>query len=53
MRDADLSIKNYRGVREGYLRFKSHVVLVGSNNAVKTTVIEALTPLLGRDRLIR
>lgn len=53
MRVADLSIKNYRGVREGYLRFSSHVVLVGSNNTGKSTVIEALTLLLGRDRLIR
>ncbi|MGS1119320.1 ATP-dependent nuclease [Rhodanobacter sp. UC4436_H3] len=53
MRIADLSIKNYRGVREGYLRFKPHVVLVGGNNTGKTTVIEALTLLLGRDRLIR
>jgi putative ATP-dependent endonuclease of OLD family len=53
MRVADLSIKNYRGVREGHLRFKSHVVLVGGNNTGKTTVIEALTLLLGRDRLIR
>ncbi len=53
MRVADLSIKNYRGVRNGHLRFKSHVVLVGGNNTGKTTVIEALTLLLGRDRLIR
>jgi putative ATP-dependent endonuclease of OLD family len=53
MRVADLSIRNFRGIREGYLRFNTHVVLVGSNNAGKTTVIEALTLLLGRDRLIR
>ncbi len=53
MRVADLSIRNYRGIREGYLRFKPHVVLVGANNTGKTTVIEALTLLLGRDRLIR
>ncbi|WP_295842076.1 AAA family ATPase [uncultured Xanthomonas sp.] len=53
MRVADLSIHNFRGVRQGYLRFNKHVVLVGSNNTGKTTVIEALTLLLGRDRLIR
>jgi len=53
MRVADLSIHNFRGVSEGYLRFSKHVVLVGSNNTGKTTVIEALTLLLGRDRLIR
>jgi len=53
MRVADLSIHNFRGVSEGYLRFSKHVVLVGGNNTGKTTVIEALTLLLGRDRLIR
>jgi putative ATP-dependent endonuclease of OLD family len=53
MRVADLAIHNFRGVSEGYLRFNKHVVLVGSNNTGKTTVIEALTLLLGRDRLIR
>ncbi len=53
MRVADLAIHNFRGVSEGYLRFSKHVVLVGSNNTGKTTVIEALTLILGRDRLIR
>jgi len=53
MRVADLSIHNFRGVSEGHLRFSKHVVLVGGNNTGKTTVIEALTLLLGRDRLIR
>ncbi|MGB3873401.1 MAG: AAA family ATPase [Stenotrophomonas sp.] len=53
MRVADLSIHKFRGVSDGYLRFNKHVVLVGSNNTGKTTVIEALTLLLGRDRLIR
>ena len=53
MRVADLSIHNFRGVSEGHLRFSKHVVLVGSNNTGKTTVIEALTLILGRDRLIR
>ncbi|MFK2876394.1 ATP-dependent nuclease [Rhodanobacter hydrolyticus] len=53
MRVADLDIQNFRGVRQGHIRFKKHAVLVGSNNAGKTTIIEALTLLLGRDRLIR
>lgn len=53
MRVSDLSIHNFRGVSEGHLRFSKHVVLVGGNNTGKTTVIEALTLLLGRDRLIR
>jgi putative ATP-dependent endonuclease of the OLD family len=53
MRVANLKIENFRGVRKGFVRFARHPVLVGDNNAGKTTLIEALTLLLGRDRLIR
>ena len=53
MRIADLSIRNFRGIREGRISFGRHTVLVGPNSSGKTTVIEALTTLFGRDRLIR
>jgi putative ATP-dependent endonuclease of the OLD family len=53
MRVAELKIENFRGIRHGVVRFKKHLVLVGSNNAGKTTLIEALALLLGRDRMIR
>lgn len=53
MRVAILDIQNFRGIREGSVRFKDHPVLIGSNNTGKTTVIEALTLLLGRERMIR
>lgn len=53
MRVATLKIENFRGVRAGFVRFGKHPVLVGDNNAGKTTIIEALTLLLGRDRLVR
>lgn len=53
MRIAELSIKNFRGIREGKIAFGRHTVLVGPNSSGKTTVIEALTMLFGRDRLIR
>ncbi len=53
MRVATLKIENFRGVRTGFVRFGKHPVLVGDNNAGKTTIIEALTLLLGRDRLVR
>lgn len=53
MRVASLSIENFRGVRTGFVRFGQHPVLVGDNNTGKTTLIEALTLVLGRDRLIR
>jgi putative ATP-dependent endonuclease of the OLD family len=53
VRIAALNIKNFRGIREGEVRFKAHTVLIGPSNVGKTTIIEALALLLGRDRLIR
>ena len=53
MRIAKLSIKNFRGIREATIAFGRHTVLVDPNSSGKTTVIEALTMLFGRDRLIR
>jgi len=50
---AKLEIENFRGIREGVVRFSPHTVLVGSNNCGKTTVIEALALLFGRDRMVR
>jgi putative ATP-dependent endonuclease of the OLD family len=48
-----LEIENFRGVRRGKIVFGDHPVFIGANNTGKTTVIEALTLLLGRDKLIR
>lgn len=53
MRIATLKIKNFRGIKEGFVQFRQHTVIVGSNNCGKSTLIEALTLLFGRDRLIR
>lgn len=53
MRVDSLRLENFRSIREGFVRFKKHTVLIGDNNVGKTTVIEAITLLLGRDRLIR
>ena len=53
MRVADLRIKNFRGVREGHVRFGRNTVLAGAGNVGKTTIIEALALLFGRDRLVR
>lgn len=53
MRIANLRIENFRGVRSGFVQFGRHPVLVGDNNTGKTTLIEALTLVLGRDRLVR
>jgi putative ATP-dependent endonuclease of the OLD family len=53
MQIADLRIENFRGIRTGHVRFGPHTVFVGPNNCGKTTVIEALALLFGRDRMVR
>jgi putative ATP-dependent endonuclease of OLD family len=53
MQIADLRIENFRGIRSGHVRFGQHSVLVGPNNCGKTTIIEALALLFGRDRMVR
>lgn len=53
MQVADLKIEGFRGIQSGHLRFGKHAMFVGPNNCGKTTIIEALTLLFGRDRLIK
>ncbi len=53
MHIAHLSIKGFRGVQSGEIPLGRHSVLVGPNNSGKTTIIEALALLFGRDRLVR
>ncbi len=48
-----LNIENFRGIRNGTIQFRDHSVLIGPNNSGKTTVVEALALVLGRDRLVR
>jgi energy-coupling factor transporter ATP-binding protein EcfA2 len=48
-----LKIENIRGIRSGTIQFRDHTVLIGPNNSGKTTIIEALALILGRDRLVR
>ncbi|MBB4374129.1 putative ATP-dependent endonuclease of OLD family [Bradyrhizobium sp. cir1] len=53
MRVSLLEINNFRGINTGKIAFRDHTVLIGPNNSCKTTVIEALAFVLGRDRLIQ
>lgn len=48
-----LNISGFRGVRSANIALGRHTVLVGPNNSGKTTIIEALALLFGRDRLVR
>ncbi len=48
-----LTIRGFRGIQSADIVLGRHAVLVGPNNCGKTTIIEALALLFGRDRLVR
>jgi len=52
MRIFNLTIDGFRGIKHADIHFPQHSALVGPNNCGKTTIIEALALLLGRDRLV-
>jgi putative ATP-dependent endonuclease of OLD family len=53
VRIARINIENFRGIAKGDLFLSSHTVLVGDNNAGKSTVLEAIDLVLGPERLSR
>lgn len=53
MKIVRLDIAGFRGIETGRLLFDDFTVFIGANNCGKTTVIEALALLFGRDRLVR
>ena len=53
MRICQIELRNFRGIREGLIVLPKHAVLLGANNAGKTTVVEALALLFGRERMVR
>ena len=53
MRIHEIEVKGFRGVKAGKITFGDFTVLIGPNNSGKTTVVESLALLLGRDRLVR
>lgn len=48
-----LKIENFRGIRTSIIHLPKHTVLIGDNNAGKTTILEAIDLALGPDRLNR
>ena len=48
-----LSIRGFRGIQQADMRFGQHDVLVGPNGAGKSTIIDALSLVFGRTRLVR
>ncbi|WP_246688801.1 AAA family ATPase [Mesorhizobium sp. M4B.F.Ca.ET.143.01.1.1] len=53
MRIRRVVIENFRGVSSGVVDLPGHTLLVGDNNAGKSTVCEALELALGTERLFR
>jgi len=53
MRLALVEIQNFRGISYSKIFFNGHNVIIGDNNAGKSTVLEAIDLVLGPDRLNR
>ncbi|MCU1325347.1 MAG: ATP-dependent endonuclease [Bryobacterales bacterium] len=53
MKISKLTIRNFRGISSASLLLSDHALLIGDNNAGKTTVLEAIDLVLGPDRLNR
>lgn len=53
MKVRHLRIQNFRGIEDSEIHFKTHTLLVGGNNAGKSTICEALDLVLGPERLYR
>ncbi|HEL3808741.1 TPA: AAA family ATPase [Stenotrophomonas maltophilia] len=53
MKIVQVRIANFRGIAEGTVHFDGHSVLVGDNNAGKSTLLEAIDLVLGPERLSR
>lgn len=51
MRIVKISIKNFRGIKDGEIYFPNHGVLVGDNNTGKSTILEAIDLALGPERM--
>ncbi len=52
MRILQVSIENFRGIRQTTFRLPSHALILGPNNACKSTILEALNFALGPDRIL-
>lgn len=53
MRLLALSIEGFRGIQCANIRFGDHTVIIGPNGCGKSTIIDALSLVLGRARLVR
>lgn len=48
-----LKIEGFRGIRSADIRFDDHMAIIGPNGSGKSTIIDALSLVFGRSRLVR
>ena len=48
-----IKVSNFRGIKSAEICLDGHTVLIGDNNAGKSTILEAIDLVLGPDRLSR
>jgi hypothetical protein len=53
MRISQIELRNFRGIEHGRITLPTHAVLLGANNSGKTTIVESLALLFGRERMVR
>ena len=53
MRICQVELRNFRGIKEGIINVPAHVVLLGANNAGKSTIVDSLALLFARDKMVR
>lgn len=53
MRVVRLRISNFRGIRNATILFDEHTVLIGPNSSGKSTIIDALSLVFGREQMVR
>ena len=52
MRICQFELRGFRGIKKGNVVLPPHTVLLGANNAGKSTIVEAIALLFGRERMI-
>jgi predicted ATP-dependent endonuclease of OLD family len=50
---AKLNISNFRGIKKAEIKLSQHFILLGNNNSGKSTIIDAIGLVLGKESLVR